>query len=69
MEFHRGRLVDHLHLRVKDLKASKRFYRAALGALRGDLAVHDETGYRQPKPGPWTKITSLFAVASPNGCV
>jgi catechol 2,3-dioxygenase-like lactoylglutathione lyase family enzyme len=30
MEFHRGRLFDHLHLRVKDLEASKRFYRAVL---------------------------------------
>jgi catechol 2,3-dioxygenase-like lactoylglutathione lyase family enzyme len=33
MELHRGRLIDHLHLRVRDLEASKRFYRAALGAL------------------------------------
>ncbi len=33
MEFHRGRLVDHVHLRVKDLEASKRFYRAVLSAI------------------------------------
>jgi catechol 2,3-dioxygenase-like lactoylglutathione lyase family enzyme len=33
MEFHRGRLIDHLHLRVADLDASKRFYKAALEAL------------------------------------
>jgi catechol 2,3-dioxygenase-like lactoylglutathione lyase family enzyme len=33
MEFHRGRLVDHVHLRVKDLEWSRRFYQAALGAL------------------------------------
>lgn len=33
MEFHRGRLLDHVHLRVKDLEASKRFYRAVLSAL------------------------------------
>lgn len=33
MELHRGRLIDHLHLRVRDLEASKRFYRAALGAI------------------------------------
>ena len=31
--FHRGRLFDHVHLRVRDLEASKRFYRAVLGAL------------------------------------
>jgi catechol 2,3-dioxygenase-like lactoylglutathione lyase family enzyme len=34
MEFQRGRQIDHLHLRVKYLEASKRFYRAALAALR-----------------------------------
>lgn len=33
METHRGRLIDHLHLKVKDLEASKRFYKAALAAL------------------------------------
>ena len=32
-ELHRGRLIDHIHLRSKDLEASKRFYRAALQAL------------------------------------
>lgn len=31
--YHRGRLVDHVHLRVGDLERAKRFYRAALGAL------------------------------------
>ena len=30
---HRGRLIDHVHLRVADLGAAKRFYRAALAAL------------------------------------
>jgi catechol 2,3-dioxygenase-like lactoylglutathione lyase family enzyme len=33
MEFHRGRLIDHVHLRVSDVHASKRFYRAVLAAL------------------------------------
>jgi catechol 2,3-dioxygenase-like lactoylglutathione lyase family enzyme len=33
MEFYRGRLVDHVHLRVRDLAASKRFYRAVLESL------------------------------------
>lgn len=32
-----GRLIDHLHLRVSDLEASRRFYRAALGALGIEL--------------------------------
>lgn len=33
MHFHRGRLVDHVHLRVADLPVSKRFYRAVLESL------------------------------------
>ena len=33
METHRGRLIDHLHLKVKDLEASRRFYKAAMEAL------------------------------------
>jgi catechol 2,3-dioxygenase-like lactoylglutathione lyase family enzyme len=30
---HCGRLLDHVHLRVRDLAASRRFYRAALEAI------------------------------------
>jgi catechol 2,3-dioxygenase-like lactoylglutathione lyase family enzyme len=33
MELHRGRMIDHVHLVVSDLEASKRFYSAVLGAL------------------------------------
>jgi catechol 2,3-dioxygenase-like lactoylglutathione lyase family enzyme len=33
MEFHRGRLFDHVHLRVSDVEASKRFYRAVFASL------------------------------------
>src|SRR5689334_5512259 len=40
MELHRGRLIDHVHLRAKDLDATKRFYTAVLGAL--GMEVHDE---------------------------
>jgi catechol 2,3-dioxygenase-like lactoylglutathione lyase family enzyme len=32
-EIHRGRLIDHLHLVVPDLEASRRFYKAVLGVL------------------------------------
>ena len=32
-EYHLGRLIDHVHLRVRDLEASKRFYEAVLTAL------------------------------------
>jgi catechol 2,3-dioxygenase-like lactoylglutathione lyase family enzyme len=34
---HLGRLIDHLHLVVRDIEASRRFYRAALGALGLEL--------------------------------
>jgi catechol 2,3-dioxygenase-like lactoylglutathione lyase family enzyme len=33
MEMHRGRMLDHLHLKVRDLEASRRFYEAALQVL------------------------------------
>lgn len=32
-ELHRGRLIDHLHLVVRDLAASRRFYEALLEVL------------------------------------
>ena len=37
MRFHVGRLIDHVHLRVADLEASRRFYRAALRAIGRDF--------------------------------
>lgn len=33
MELHRGRLIDHVHLRTQDLPAMKRFYKAVLAAI------------------------------------
>jgi catechol 2,3-dioxygenase-like lactoylglutathione lyase family enzyme len=33
MQLHRGRLIDHIHLVVRDLKASRRFYGAVLEVL------------------------------------
>lgn len=33
MELYRGRLIDHIHLVVRDLKASRRFYGAVLEVL------------------------------------
>ena len=37
MNFHRGRLIDHVHLIVSDVAASKRFYRLVLQSLGHDL--------------------------------
>ena len=44
MQFHQGRLIDHLHLRVRDLEKSRKFYKAALGALGRDL-THEGEGF------------------------
>jgi catechol 2,3-dioxygenase-like lactoylglutathione lyase family enzyme len=41
-ELHIGRLIDHIHLRARDLEATKRFYRAVLGALGRQLTGDDE---------------------------
>ena len=43
-ERHRGRLIDHIGLVVRDLAASKRFYMAVFGALQiplGGATEHD----------------------------
>jgi catechol 2,3-dioxygenase-like lactoylglutathione lyase family enzyme len=37
MQFHQGRLIDHVHLRVADLEASRRFYKAVLNAIGRDF--------------------------------
>ena len=42
MQFHRGRLIDHVHLRTADLDAAKRFYRAALKAIGRADAIHED---------------------------
>ena len=44
MEFHLGRLLDHVHLVVRDLEASKRFYSAVLKAL-GRSITSEGIGY------------------------
>ncbi len=41
-QLHLGRMLDHLHLTVRDLAASRRFYGAVLGAL--DIPIHDVPG-------------------------
>lgn len=45
MEFHRGRLIDHVHLRVADLAASARFFKAVIAALGSPDAVTEGAGY------------------------
>jgi catechol 2,3-dioxygenase-like lactoylglutathione lyase family enzyme len=43
MEFHRGRLIDHVHLRVADLERSRTFYRAVLAALGRRITLETDT--------------------------
>ena len=46
MQFHVGRLIDHVHLRVSDLDASKRFYRAVFVALgKSDVLAEAESHF------------------------
>ena len=45
MQFHLGRLIDHVHLRVADLDASKRFYRAVLRSLNRDLTLEGPNSF------------------------
>ncbi len=43
MEYHFGRLIDHVHLVVADLEASKRFYRTVLAPLGRTLSGEGDT--------------------------
>lgn len=42
MEHHRGRLIDHLHLRVADLEKSRTLYRAVLAALGREITFETD---------------------------
>lgn len=44
-EYHLGRLIDHVHLRVTDLEASKRFYRAVLEAVGREVSGETESHF------------------------
>ena len=44
-EYHQGRLVDHVHLRVADLEVSRRFYRAVLEAVGRELTWESESAF------------------------
>jgi catechol 2,3-dioxygenase-like lactoylglutathione lyase family enzyme len=42
MKLHRGRLIDHVHLRAKDLPASQRFYKAVLDVVGIETQIADD---------------------------
>ena len=45
MSYRLGRVIDHIHLRVADLEASRRFYRAVCQALRMEDIFQDASGH------------------------
>jgi catechol 2,3-dioxygenase-like lactoylglutathione lyase family enzyme len=45
MRFHQGRLLDHVHIRVADIEASKAFYRAVLEAVGLGLTFEAEGAF------------------------
>ena len=44
-ELHRGRLIDHIGLVVRDLAASKAFYSAIFGVLKIPMESSDESNF------------------------
>ncbi len=52
MQHHQGRLIDHVQLRVSDLEASRRPYRAVLKASRHDLT--SESPQHFARDGLWS---------------
>lgn len=44
-ERHRGRLIDHIGLVVRDLAASKAFYTAVFGALKIPMGGSDQSNF------------------------
>jgi catechol 2,3-dioxygenase-like lactoylglutathione lyase family enzyme len=50
-EAHAGRLLDHVHLRVRDVEASKRFYAGALEPLGLGIAAQGDG---------WFSVDELF---------
>lgn len=73
MEFHRGRLIDHIHLVVADLDASKRFYTAALGALgrgltgEGDGWFATDELFVSSRWEPWMRISCVHLAFQADG--
>jgi catechol 2,3-dioxygenase-like lactoylglutathione lyase family enzyme len=67
MEFHLGRLIDHVHLRVSDLEAAKRFYGAVIASLgrsgslvEGDGFFHIDELFVDKADGPVSRVHLAF---------
>jgi catechol 2,3-dioxygenase-like lactoylglutathione lyase family enzyme len=67
MRLHRGRLIDHVHLRTQNLEAMKRFYKAVLDAL-GVESNESDTHFNADElwidiGGPATHVHLAFQAA------
>ena len=67
MQFHLGRLIDHVHLRVSNLEASKRFYRAVFISLGlPDILIEGQGSFRADElyvnraDGPVSRVHLAF---------
>lgn len=71
MKFHLGRLIDHVHLAVADLEASRRFYTAVLAALGRRLGGEGEDYFFSDElfvsraEGPVSRIHLALQAADP----
>lgn len=71
MKIHKGRLIDHIHLSVSDLTASRRFYKDCLAALGRGLSqddkaffIADELFVAPAGAGPTTRVHLAFQAES-----
>lgn len=55
MTFHTGRLIDHVHLRAKDIAATRRFYEAIFAVMGLKIEHSGET---------WFSMDELFVDAA-----
>lgn len=69
MQFHRGRLIDHIHLRAADLEVTRRFYRAVLAAIgradsiyEGDSFFSADELWIDTANGPTSRVHLAFQV-------
>ena len=71
-EAHAGRLFDHIHLRVRDVEASKRFYAAALeplglGIVKGLSIVPDAESWSEDRRKRTLSLADTPFVELPTG--
>ncbi|MFA5496175.1 MAG: VOC family protein [Porticoccaceae bacterium] len=72
MQLHRGRLFDHVHLRVKNVELSKRFYREVFAALgfpdilvEGEGFFYADELFVDKADGQLSRVHLAFQAASP----